>query len=342
MSFGTTKVPTHGGPGNGDGKGFKLEKSSIGRAVAAVAVLAAIGTGGWFGYQNREAVADFTSGMISAGTTTQSPKKPPLVKAEEAAKPQPAKPPTDIAALKPSTNETTPQTPANATPAVVPIENDPLTAQIDTEFQKSVLWSILKTEFPDWYTARIRQVVDLNAAGNDPDVSKKLLTEIVALRRKHANVALAASTEKLRKVAEAFLANLKSLADHSTDTCYTFISKGELSPAVLQLMPEENFGNALEAQATAVFEAIADGRKTGAKRDRASKQDYDTLAKKLTAMGWTPQDLKLFANPGELAKAPPARVCKMVQDWFTAHIEMTEPGVQERLLFETLRPVIAG
>jgi hypothetical protein len=32
----------------------------------------------------------------------------------------------------------------------------------------------------------------------------------------------------------------------------------------------------------------------------------------------------------------------MVQDWFTAHLAIQDPGTQERLLFETLRPVVSG
>ena len=162
------------------------------------------------------------------------------------------------------------------------------------------------------------------------------------MRRQHANEALAASTPKLRDVASAFLANLKSLASHSTDTCYKFISKGELSPAVVALMNNDGYRGTIENQVAAVFEAIADGRRTAAQRKGAHKSDYEALAAKLSEMGWSQADLQLFADPKALANAPPDRVCKMVQDWFTAHITIGDEGMQERLLFETLRPVVAG
>jgi hypothetical protein len=32
----------------------------------------------------------------------------------------------------------------------------------------------------------------------------------------------------------------------------------------------------------------------------------------------------------------------MLQDWFSAHLAITDPAVQERLLFETLKPVVSG
>jgi hypothetical protein len=35
-------------------------------------------------------------------------------------------------------------------------------------------------------------------------------------------------------------------------------------------------------------------------------------------------------------------VCKMVQDWFAAQLAITEPDIQVRLLFQSLRPVVAG
>ncbi len=60
------------------------------------------------------------------------------------------------------------------------------------------------------------------------------------------------------------------------------------------------------------------------------------LASELTRLGWTQQDMQLFADPKALARAPRDRVCKMLQDWFSAHLAITDPAVQERLLFETL------
>ncbi len=62
----------------------------------------------------------------------------------------------------------------------------------------------------------------------------------------------------------------------------------------------------------------------------------------MTKLGWSQADLQLFADPRALARTSHDRVCKMVQDWFSAHIAVKDRSAQERLLIETLRPVVAG
>ena len=69
---------------------------------------------------------------------------------------------------------------------------------------------------------------------------------------------------------------------------------------------------------------------------------YVVLAGELGRLGWTQADMQLFANPKALAQAPRSRVCSMLKDWFTAHLAIQDPSTQERLLFETLKPVISG
>ncbi len=101
-------------------------------------------------------------------------------------------------------------------------------------------------------------------------------------------------------------------------------------------------GTPLEGQIKAIFDAISEGRKTRATHNPPVKSDYDVLADQLAKLGWGQTDLQLFADPRALAKAAPEKVCKMVQDWFTAHIAIPDVEVQERLLVETLRPVVAG
>ena len=65
-------------------------------------------------------------------------------------------------------------------------------------------------------------------------------------------------------------------------------------------------------------------------------------AKELTKLGWKEQDLQTFSNPQLLSREPPERVCQMVQDWFSAHLAVADQGTQERLLVETLKPVVSG
>jgi hypothetical protein len=143
-------------------------------------------------------------------------------------------------------------------------------------------------------------------------------------------------------VASSFLDNLKVLANQSVGACYGFISQGENSPAVLEVLQSPEQGAAVQAQIAAIFEAIADGRKAPATHDKAAKADYDVLVQELTKLGWKENDLQVFSNPTLLSKEPPGRVCQMVQEWFLAHLSVADPGTQERLLVETLKPVVSG
>jgi hypothetical protein len=214
---------------------------------------------------------------------------------------------------------------------------------LDHKFQQTTMWNVVKREFPDWYSEQLREAAKLSAA-NQPEVeiSKHLAQALVELRRKHADQALAASTDKLKLVANAFLGNLKSLSERGIGACYGFISQGETSPAVIELMLSPQEGAAIQAQVTAIFEAIADGRKSPRTHDKAVKSDYEVLVQQLTKLGWKENDLKVFSNPTALSHEPPARVCQMVQDWFTAHLAVQDKAAQERLLVETLKPVVSG
>ena len=231
---------------------------------------------------------------------------------------------------------------SNISPAATqPVENSPSVA--DTYYQQSKLWQYMKRAYPDWYGERINEVAALGNGSAPPrDATKSLVEGLVALRRQHANEALQANTGMLKAIAAAFLTNLQSLAEKGPDTCYGFISQGETSPKSLDLFHNPQSSPELEGQALAIFEAIAAGKATPTQHDRPKKGDYDVLAAELGKLGWSQADLQLFADPKALSSAPPARVCSMVRDWFKAHIAISDTSVQERLLFETLRPVVAG
>jgi hypothetical protein len=176
----------------------------------------------------------------------------------------------------------------------------------------------------------------------DSDVAMLLAQGLVNLRRQNANKALAASSEKLQAIAVAFLQHLKALRAQSVSACFGFISKGETSPAVVQMMEHPETATALNAQAGAIFEAISEGAKNPVKHDSAVKSDYDVLIKELAKLGWKEEDLQVFSNPKLLAKREPQQVCKMVQEWFVAHLAVEDAAVRDRLLYETLKPVVSG
>jgi hypothetical protein len=214
---------------------------------------------------------------------------------------------------------------------------------LDAKLQKLAGWSVVKREFPDWYNEQLREAAKLSAA-NEPEaaVTKHLVEALVALRRQHANEGIAAGAGKLKSVAAAFLANLQALKARSVANCHEFIATGETSPGVIAVVNVPNEGASIQSYLAAVFEAIADGRKSPATHAKASKADYETLVAQLSKLGWNDRDLKVFSNPSALKEESPAHVCQMVTDWFAAHLAITDPGVQERLLADTLKPGFAG
>ena len=243
-----------------------------------------------------------------------------------------------------SLTETKPSEPAAETLREAPFQLASDGAdEIDQQFQRTALWQILKAEFPDWYAERLKEAVQLKAENRDEGtIARHLAGAVVALRRQHANEALAASPVALRTIAASFLDNLKHLQAESIDACYGYISQGETSPAVLSLMGDPSHVQPLQRQATSVFAAVAEGRRTPQKHLPPRKTDYDVLTSALGARGWTNGDLQLFSNPQALAQATPEQVCRLVQDWFAAQLSITEEDVQTRLLMESLKPVVAG
>lgn len=214
---------------------------------------------------------------------------------------------------------------------------------IDSSFQQTALWRVIKRVFPDWYGERLQDAQKLKAENRDEAAVAKSLSEgLVALRRKHAAKALAASPKRLVAVAQSFLDNLDALSKHSTEACYGFISNGETNPIVLNLMLGSKLTAPLQHQVTSVFEAISEGTQSPQNYLPPRKTDYDLLAQELTARGWSQADLQLFSDPRALSRASPGQVCKMVQDWFAAQIAIKDAEVQTRLLVESLRPVVAG
>ncbi len=269
-------------------------------------------------------------------------KKPAVAASEETAE----KPKTESSATAPAEVKTEmktaaldPTAPAPSPPPVASIEN----SQTDLRLQKIPVWELLKREYPDWYANHVAAADKLTAEKkSETEIATHLLQGLVALRKQNADKALAASPEKLKRIATAFLENLRALQAQSVGACYGYISKGELSPAVVQMMQTPESATTVHANAAAIFEAASEGSKTPVKHDSAVKADYDMLIQELGKIGWKEEDLQVFSNPRLLAKREPGQVCKMVQDWFVAHLAVQDAAAQNRLLFETLKPVVSG
>lgn len=304
------------------GRGFKV--------AAALVGLVLLGAGGFLAYQTRDRLVELAFG-------TGNGAQPAVVRAPETPTKSAAGPPAGGA---PNAGAAGAATAAVATMAAV---DDAAAGAVDERLQKSPLWSVAKREFPEWYQARVSEVARLEAQQSPPPATAKYLVEqLVQLRRSNADAALAASHPRLKGIATAFLDNLTKLAEHGAETCYGFISQGETNPRIIELFQSSPLTVPIELQAAAILEAIAEGRKSPSQHTRPQKPDYDQLAAQLTKLGWSQADMQLFSDPKALARAEPIRICKMVQDWFRAHIAVPDAAVQERLLFETLRPVVAG
>jgi hypothetical protein len=290
------------------------------KALVAVLLIVMTGVGAWLASQFKE---EILAAVQSQGSTSRNtPSATAVATVAPDAAPGEAPPPAAI---------------QTAVPAA------PSTVDVDQKLQSRGMWVAIKQEFPDWYQTRIAEVARLSAEQKDQsDINRYLIGEIVTLRRENAKHALAASTTRHKELAAAFLANLKQLSAESGDGCYDFISKGESSAAIVSRLNDPAKSTEIEAQVVAMVGAIVEGRKQPAEHAAPVKTDYDVLAGELGRLGWTQADMQLFANPKELAKAPRERVCNMLKDWFTAHLAIQDPSTQERLLFETLKPVIAG
>ncbi len=308
----------------GDGQ-FEEEKPKRGllkQAVIALLAIAVIGGGAFGIVMYKDKIAQLVSGPPKKTEQPVTAAAPAEEQQAAAVEEQPALPESD---------STGPDTTA--------IEG----SAIDARLQKVPLWEMLKKEYPEWYIGNVAAAEKL-ASEQKPalEVTTQLVQGLVDLRRQKAPNALAAGPEKLKGVATAFLENLRSLQAQSVGACYGFISKGEMSPAVIEIMQSPESATAINAQLSAIFEAASEGAKAPVKHESAGKADYDVLIAELSKLGWKEEDLQVFSNPRLLAKREPAQVCKMVQDWFSAHLAVPDAAVQDRLLYETLKPVVSG
>lgn len=215
--------------------------------------------------------------------------------------------------------------------------------EIDTELQRTALWRTLKRDYAKWYDERLADIERMRSQKADEKTISKFMADVVVVQRRNtASLALAASPDHLKSMAAGFLSNLKVLASRDAQTCFSFISFGESSPYMLELTKSPVYAESVQRQLTAIFEAVADGRKQPRSYSATRRTDYDVLTAELTARGWTQEDLLTFSDPRRLSSSAPDKVCRMVQDWFTAQLSLKDPELQSRLLSESLKPLVQG
>ena len=214
---------------------------------------------------------------------------------------------------------------------------------IETHLQATALWRVIKREFPDWYAQRLKEAAAL-ARDNKDDaaIGRHMAGKLRELRRQQAANGLQATQQLLKTVAMAFFDNLVKLQAHSPQACHALIDGGEANPAIVALLQGSEFTPGLQAQLTAVFEAIAEGRRQPRVHIRPVAEDFEKLSVGLAKMGWTQEDMVLFNDPKAFAKAPSEKVCQLVHDFFKAHVDFADPDGQIKLIINALPPVFAG
>lgn len=250
-------------------------------------------------------------------------------------------PPPSEAVLTPPAPQPATMTEKAKPPSPNPPQLDMRSAMILEAIPYVEPWSYAKTVAPDWYGQQMTEAKRLvSEQKNHNEIMGYLVDQLIAFRRTHTNDALASSYGSLRQIADAFLDAVR--AQPTTSACYDFISRGEKSPSVLDTLGKMQRTSPIQAQQKAILAAISEGMKTPVTRQPPTKADYNVLTAQLNTLGWTEKELKLFADPKALAAAPQADVCSMIQDWFKAHLAIKDQAVSERLLVETLRPVVGG
>lgn len=280
-----------------------------GRALAMLLIVGVLGAAAWYAYPHRAQLTQLMASLASLASSSGA---------------------IEIADRK--SLEVPPLAGFSGTPQ-----------EIDAKLQATALWRVIKREFPDWYTQRLNEAVTLARDNkNEAAIGQHMARKLVELRRQQVSNALSATLPRLKGVAAAFFDNLARLRQHSVESCYGFISQGEANPGIVAMLQGSDHTVHLQTQLTAVFEAIAEGRKQPRVYPQPRQADYDMLAADLTKRGWTPADMQLFSDERQLAKASPEKVCQMVHDWFAAQLAIRDPDAQMRLLVDSLRPVVAG
>jgi hypothetical protein len=214
---------------------------------------------------------------------------------------------------------------------------------IDANLQGTALWRVIKRQFPDWYTQRLDEIAAL-AKDNKGDavIGQYLARKLVELRRQQIANGLSAKLETLKMVATAYFESLEKLRKHSAEACNAFIRQGEAEPQIVALLQGSEHTGHLQAQLTAVFEAIAEGRQLPRVHPQPTQAQYQMLASELTKRGWTQDDFKLLSSKQAMAQGTPEKVCQLVHDFFAAQLSLPDADAQTRLLVDSLRPVFSG
>lgn len=298
-------------------------------AVLALMVLGVIGAGGWFAYTNQATLIKVINDLTAEGTgdpaVVAAPKEPARSAAETAAE--------KVASAAP----------ASVQPASIQTINATDPASPGVGFFKGKAWQAFARQYPNWVKDQETAVEKMRTEGRSKDeILAFVINAIVKWRRKNADNIMKASPDHLRSLAKSFVANLKFLVEQDVQACYGFISKGELSPAVMPYYGNDAQADVLGSQTEAIIAAAKNSNLATTTYEAPSPPDFNKLAQLLIQRGWSEDDLKMFSDPTALSSAPADKVCKLVTEWFDTQLQMAPSEQQMRLLATSLQPVVRG
>ena len=203
----------------------------------------------------------------------------------------------------------------------------------------SLLWTVLRMEFPDWYQMRLQEAAaDTDLKPERSKITKHFLPDLKALRLEESANALQAPSE-FKQIAAVYSWNLQLLSEHSAAACHDGIMRGEDTIFLSLLLDHE--GAPYETLMGMIFRAASVGRKVPNDVGKPRATDYDQLKKVLRSFGWKQSDFNTFSDSNQFAKASPEKACQLVTEWYRAHLALDDKPVQSRLLKESLTPLIA-
>ncbi len=239
------------------------------------------------------------------------------------------------------------ETPAATAPATTPpVETPPQPLEktphelLEQRLASSLLWVTLRQEFPDWYRTRLRDTPEAIAStATSSRMTGLSIAQLKSLRIANAEDALLAPAE-FKQIAAVYIWNLEVLRQTSDEACRDGIGKGEGSQYLHLVLDHPSAP--YETLIALILRASVAGRAEPVKVGKPRASDYQKLVKRLRALGWSQSDLEIMSDPNKLGRAPAEKVCRLVSEYYKAHLALDDEKAQLRLLKESLRPMIAG
>jgi hypothetical protein len=168
----------------------------------------------------------------------------------------------------------------------------------------------LKNAFPDDYKNMLDQVLAAVKSGAGSDDIRRLTQSITSdIRHRHAGNVASATLPKLDQLVEAQSVVLHLLQERKAAACGNYFVKGA-TDELAAMMAEPALLSAVSAQASATFEAIADGEGRP-KADPFENSDATAIVAGLTGGGVSPTEANAVLKGTLASVASSERSCEV-------------------------------